>query len=184
MNVRISAQSEAFARQARTDALTGLQNRRCLDEILQREFTAAVASDRPFCFGLLDIDHFKRVNDTYSHDVGDQALCRVGEAMRQALGESFHGRWRGSDLCARWGGEEFALIFPEMDLQQAGAVCESIRLAVAAIDCSAFAEGLVLTVSIGVTGREGIANHEKMVSKADANLYQAKHGGRNRVVAA
>lgn len=183
LNVRISAQSEAFARQARTDALTGLQNRRCLDEILQREFAAAVSDGRPFCFGLLDIDHFKRVNDAYSHDVGDQALCRVGDAMRHALGESFQGRWRGSDLCARWGGEEFALIFPDMDLQQAEAVCQSIRLAVSGIDCSAFAEGLVLTVSIGVTGREGLANHEKMVSKADANLYQAKHGGRNRVVA-
>lgn len=184
LNSRISAQSEAFARQARTDALTGLQNRRCLDEILQHEFSAAVSSDLPFCFGLLDIDHFKRVNDNYSHDIGDQALCRVGEAMRKVLGASFDGRWRGSDLCARWGGEEFALIFPEMNLSQAEAVAEAIRLEVSAIDCSDFAEGLVLTVSIGVTGREGISNHEKMVSKADANLYQAKHGGRNRVVAA
>ena len=183
LNARISMQSEAFAQQARTDALTGLQNRRSLDEILQREFAAAVAADRPFCFGLLDIDHFKRVNDTYSHDAGDQALVRVAAALREVLGTAYQGNWRGSDLCARWGGEEFALLFPDMDLAQAATVCESIRSAVSRIACGDFAEGLQLTASIGVTGRDGRANHEKMVSKADANLYRAKHEGRNRVVA-
>lgn len=183
LNERISQQSEAFALQARTDALTGLANRRSMDETLQHQFNAAVTADRPFCFGLLDVDHFKRVNDSFSHDVGDQALKRIAEAMQHVMGEQHHGLWRGSDLCARWGGEEFALVFPDQDLYSAREKCELILRAIEAIDCSGFAPGLHLSASIGLTGRTGVSHHEKMVSKADENLYAAKHQGRNRVVA-
>ena len=183
LNLRISEQSEAFARQARTDALTGLPNRRSMDEVLQQEFSAAVAAGKPFCFALLDIDHFKRVNDTFSHDAGDQALIRVAEAMRRVLGDASQGRRRGSDLCARWGGEEFALLFPQQSLPEAQAVCERIREAVQAIDCSDFAPGLTLSASLGLVERGDMAHHERLVTRADANLYAAKNGGRNRVVA-
>jgi diguanylate cyclase (GGDEF)-like protein len=182
LNVRISEQSEAFAQQARTDALTGLANRRSMDERLQAEFSSAQAKGAVLGFALLDIDHFKRVNDTYSHDAGDEALCRVAEAMRTTLGEAFQGRWRGSDLCARWGGEEFALIFPAMSMAEAQAVCERIRIAITEIDCRDFAEGLSLSASIGLAGSGESSHHEKLVSRADANLYQAKHAGRNQVV--
>ncbi|HWR95840.1 MAG TPA: two-component regulator propeller domain-containing protein [Arenimonas sp.] len=183
LNERISQQSEAFAVQARTDALTGLANRRSMDETLQNQFNAAVTADRPFCFGLLDVDHFKRVNDSFSHDVGDQALKRIAQAMQHVMGEQHHGLWRGSDLCARWGGEEFALVFPDQDLHSAREKCEMILRAIEDIDCSGFAPGLHLSASIGLTGRTGVSHHEKMVSKADENLYAAKHQGRNRVVA-
>lgn len=182
LNVRISEQSEAFAQQARTDALTGLANRRSMDERLQAEFTSAKAKGAVLGFALLDIDHFKRVNDTYSHDAGDEALIRVAEAMRSTLGEAFQGRWRGSDLCARWGGEEFALIFPAMSMTEAQAVCERIRIAITEIDCSDFAEGLQLSVSIGLAASSDCSHHEKLVTRADANLYQAKRSGRNQVV--
>lgn len=183
LNVRISEQSEAFALQARTDALTGLANRRSMDERLAHEFVAAIRESKPFCFALLDIDHFKRVNDNYSHDAGDEALCRVAEAMRQTLGQAFEGQWRGADLCARWGGEEFALIFPNCSLQQASEICENIRHAIMAIDCSDFAEGLKLSASMGLCGRGSFNHHEKLITQADVYLYQAKTGGRNRVVA-
>jgi len=181
LNQHISRQSAAFAQQARTDALTGLSNRRSLDEKLQSRLAAAITGKQPLCFALLDIDHFKRVNDNWSHDAGDQALCRVAETIRRELGTAFHGRWRGSDLCGRWGGEEFALVLPERDAESAREVCERLRAAVEAIDCSGFAPGLSLTVSIGLAERGDISHHEKLVSKADTNLYLAKNGGRNRV---
>jgi diguanylate cyclase (GGDEF)-like protein len=183
LNNTISKHAEAFELLARTDSLTGLANRRSMDEKLEQHFTEALVSQKAFCFGIVDIDHFKRVNDGYSHQVGDQALKQVAQTMQWVMGETHQGSWRGSDLCARWGGEEFALIFPEQDLQQALEKCEKVRLAVEAIDCSDFAPGLVLSVSIGLTERSGLLHHEKMLTKADENLYLAKHQGRNQVVA-
>ena len=102
--------------------------------------------------------------------------------MQRVMGEEHFGRWRGSDLTARWGGEEFALLFPEQDLESARLKCEKIRLAIQAIDCSSFAPGLKLTVSIGLSERTGLSHHEKLASKADAKLYEAKRNGRNQVM--
>lgn len=183
LNNQITQQAEAFELLARTDSLTGLANRRNMDEKLQQHFTDSLAAQNFFCFGLLDIDHFKRVNDGYSHEVGDQALKKVASTIQRVMAETHQGRWRGSDLCARWGGEEFALIFPDQNLQQALEKCEKVRLAIQAIDCSDFAEGLHLSVSIGLTERSGLLHHEKMLTKSDENLYLAKHQGRNQVVA-
>ncbi len=182
LNLRISQQSEAFEQQARTDSLTGLPNRRSMDEKLLDAFKTAVASEQPLCFGLLDVDHFKQVNDQYSHDVGDHALKVIAETMQRVMGEEHYGRWRGSDLSARWGGEEFALLFPEQDLESARVKCEKIRLAIQAIDCHSFAPGLTLTVSIGLSERTGLSHHEKLASKADVKLYEAKRNGRNQVM--
>ena len=84
-------------------------------------------------------------------------------------------------MCGRWGGEEFALILPDRDMETALQICERLRAAIEAIDCSGFAPGLTLTVSIGLAERADISHHEKLVSKADTNLYLAKNGGRNRV---
>lgn len=182
LNLRISQQSEAFEQQARTDSLTGLPNRRSMDEKLLDAFKEAVSKEQPLCFGLLDVDHFKQVNDSYSHDVGDHALKVIAETMQRIMGEEHFGRWRGSDLSARWGGEEFALLFPEQDLESARIKCEKIRLAIQAIDCNSFAPGLKLTVSIGLSERTGLSHHEKLASKADVKLYEAKRNGRNQVV--
>ncbi|MGH8107183.1 MAG: two-component regulator propeller domain-containing protein [Arenimonas sp.] len=182
LNMKISQQSEAFEQQARTDSLTGLPNRRSMDEKLLDAFKTAVSSEQPLCFGLLDVDHFKQVNDNYSHDVGDHALKVIAETLQRVMGEEHFGRWRGSDLSARWGGEEFALLFPEQDLESARLKCEKIRLAIQAIDCNSFAPGLKLTVSIGLSERTGLSHHEKLASKADVKLYEAKRNGRNQVV--
>jgi diguanylate cyclase (GGDEF)-like protein len=172
LNRTIQQQSEAFERQARTDALTGLANRRSMEEQLDAAFRASQRDDKPLCFGLLDIDHFKRINDDFSHDVGDEALRVVAATMQRELGD---GR------VARWGGEEFALLFAEMDMERARALCERVRVAIADTDCRAFAPGLHITASIGLAERTGLPHRDRLVSRADQKLYEAKKGGRNRV---
>jgi len=182
LNQTIRQQSEAFELQARTDALTGLANRRSMEENLAIAFQEAFRQQQPLCFGLLDIDHFKRVNDSYSHDVGDEALRLVANVMMDVLGQEHASDWLDTTRVARWGGEEFALLFPGSDMASARASAERLRMAIAAADCSAFAPGLKLTVSIGIAERTGLSHQEKMISRADEKLYQAKHAGRNQVV--
>ena len=127
----------------------------------------------PLCFGLLDIDHFKRINDNFSHDVGDQALKLVADVMAGEL---------GSGRVARWGGEEFALLFVGLDVAQSRELCERVRQAIERVDCGQFAPGLKITASIGLAERTGLPHRERLVSRADQKLYEAKNGGRNRVV--
>jgi diguanylate cyclase (GGDEF)-like protein len=170
---KLQLQSEAFERQAREDSLTGLVNRRSFDEALAREFARAQRNGRPLAVALGDLDHFKRINDQYSHAAGDAALRAVANLIRDTC--------RGMDVTARWGGEEFAVLFPETTREEAHRICERLREAVERIDNSAFAPGHRMTISIGVTDQIGLSHHEKMISRADARLYEAKHAGRNRV---
>lgn len=170
---RLREQSEAFERQAREDTLTGLPNRRSFDEALTREFARAQRNGTPLAVALCDLDHFKALNDGYSHAAGDAALREVGELIRQSC--------RVSDVPARWGGEEFALLFPDTTREDAHAICERLRQAVERTDCKAFAPGHRLSISVGVTDRVGLSHHERLISRADAKLYEAKNSGRNRV---
>lgn len=168
---KLRQQAEAFERQAREDALTGLANRRSMDEQLARAFAEAVASGRRLSVALFDIDEFKRINDGYSHAAGDQALVAVARAMREELG--------GLGMLARWGGEEFAVLFEGLPLDEARNRCERLRWAVERLDCSAFAPGWKLTISGGVAERTGLSHCEKLLGRADALLYEAKRAGRN-----
>ena len=170
---QLQDKSEAFERQAREDSLTGLANRRSLDEQLAQAFDAAVRGNAPLSFALLDIDHFKRINDEYSHAAGDEALREVARVLRSLVD--------GDGTLARWGGEEFAILFPQTTADEARECCERIREAIATMDCSAFAPGWKMTVSGGVAERTGLAHHEKLVSRADALLYDAKRAGRDRI---
>jgi diguanylate cyclase (GGDEF)-like protein len=170
---RLRLQAEASERQAREDALTGLANRRHFDERLADEFARACRDRQPLALALLDIDHFKRINDGWSHAVGDAALKTVAAVMRRET--------RGSDVVARYGGEEFALLFPRTTREEALLLMERLREAVTRCDFSDFAGDLRISVSIGVSDREGLAHHERMISRADQKLYEAKHAGRNRV---
>jgi diguanylate cyclase (GGDEF)-like protein len=173
---QLREQSEAFERQAREDALTGLANRRSFDELLAREFARAQRSGQPLAVALADLDHFKRINDGYSHAAGDAALRAMAQVMRNIC--------RGADVLARWGGEEFALLFPDTTMDEAMHVCERLRAAVENYDCAPFAPGHRLTVSLGVSDMTGLNHHEKLITRADANLYEAKKRGRNRVIGA
>lgn len=169
----LRVQAEAFERQAREDALTGLMNRRAFDEALALDFDRAATEGTPLALALADLDYFKRINDGYSHTAGDAALRAAADTIRAHAGEDV--------LVARWGGEEFALLFSGLAREQALARCEALRQAVAAIDTSAFAPGFTMSVSIGVADRVGLAHHEKLINRADALLYKAKRSGRNRV---
>ncbi|QOD92263.1 diguanylate cyclase [Lysobacter sp. CW239] len=169
----LRVQAEAFGRQAREDALTGLMNRRAFDEALAREFDSAVREGAPLTLVIADLDHFKRINDEYSHIVGDAALRVVADTIRAHAGKRVP--------AARWGGEEFALLFPGLAHEDVLAHCERLRQAVAAIDTSGFAPGFSMSISMGVAERVGLTHHEKLINRADALLYEAKRSGRNRV---
>lgn len=170
---RLQKQSEAFERMALEDALTGVGNRRSLDAQLQVSFARAVRGQRALCFALFDVDEFKQINDRYSHAAGDRALVAVAHALRDALD--------GAGMLARWGGEEFAVLFERVSLERARGICEAMRQRVEQIDCSEYAPGWTLTVSGGVAERDDAARYESLVARADALLYEAKRAGRNRV---
>lgn len=170
---RLRKQSEAFERMALEDALTGVGNRRSLDAELQLAFGRAVRSRRALCFALFDVDEFKQINDRYSHAAGDQALVAVAHALRDGLD--------GAGMLARWGGEEFAVLFERISLERARAICETMRQRVRDVDCSAYAPGWTLSVSGGVAERGDATRYEALVARADALLYEAKRDGRNRI---
>jgi diguanylate cyclase (GGDEF)-like protein len=160
---------DALSRASATDPLTGLANRRSFDAGLARELAGIRRHGRPVSLCLLDVDHFKRYNDTHGHLAGDQALVLVASVLRSEL--------RGLDLAARYGGEEFVLLLPDTDLDAAAGVAERIRSAVADLP----APGSPLTVSIGVAAATEGCFPDALIATADEALYAAKEGGRNRV---
>ncbi len=172
---RLRTQSEDFERQAREDSLTGLHNRRSADAFLEAASARADLDLTPLTLVLIDLDNFKSVNDRYSHAIGDAALRAVAEVLRRHA--------REGDLAARWGGEEFVLVLPGVDLDGARAIAERMRAAVASLDLSATAEGLALTLSAGVAEHVRGESGSRLVSRADDQLYTAKRNGRNRVEA-
>lgn len=169
-------QAEALARLASEDSLTGLPNRRAFDQRLALAFERARRENTPLSLALADIDHFKRINDTWSHAVGDAVLRALAEVLRRhSASEVF---------VARYGGEEFALLFTGHASSDAAARCEALRREVEALNLEALASGLRVALSIGVVRDDGShPHHEKLLSAADELLYAAKHAGRNQVSA-
>jgi diguanylate cyclase (GGDEF)-like protein len=165
----LEAHNARLAYEATHDALTGLANRRVLDaELLRR-----TAERARFAVALLDVDHFKRVNDRWSHRVGDQVLQRLAEQVRSAL--------RADDVAARYGGEEFAIVLSDVDAPTAVAVCERVRASVAALTWDELMPGERVTVSLGVVTSDVDGTPEGLLARADAALYAAKDAGRDRV---
>lgn len=160
---------------SRTDALTGIANRRAFDEALPREVARAHALGAPLALVAFDIDHFKRVNDAHGHAVGDAVL---GEVARRA-----EGALREEDLLARTGGEEFAVLLPGATLDEARAIAERIREAVAGAPVAAGGASLAVTVSLGCAVLGATDGAGDLAVRADERLYAAKHAGRNQVVA-
>jgi two-component system cell cycle response regulator len=159
-------------RLSRTDSLTGLYNRRHLDSELARLHRDSVRHRDPLCVLLLDLDHFKQVNDTYGHAAGDEVLRAFADCLRSEL--------RAGDIVGRWGGEEFLVILPRTDLDGGRAIAERIRSVTAAEPVSARDESVPVTVSGGCALGPG-ASIEAVVQVADTCLYEAKVGGRNRI---
>ena len=164
----------ALARQALTDALTGIANRRHFDEALRDALMDRQSPDAvPGCLVLLDVDHFKQINDRCSHAVGDLVLRELAELLAQQC--------RHSDLAARWGGEEFALLLRGLEPEAALRVCERVRLAVQEHDWQRFHPGLAVTLSLGLTPLDAGADAAAVLRRCDLLLYRAKREGRNRV---
>jgi two-component system cell cycle response regulator len=158
---------------SRTDGLTGLFNRRHLDAELALRNKDALRHGEPICVLLLDIDHFKHVNDTYGHPTGDEILRAF--ATRMSLG------LRAGDIAGRWGGEEFLVILPRTDLADALEVAERIRSTTANTPMIAAGRQISVTISGGAAFGPGDAT-DAVVDLADQCLYRAKHSGRNRIV--
>jgi len=167
-------EAESLERLAAVDAMTGLNNRRSFLLLAETEWTRFRRYGRPMAMLMFDIDHFKVVNDTYGHDVGDEVIRAVADVLRHHK--------RGSDIAGRLGGEEFALVLPEATFDSAVAAGERLRQLVA--DCVITAAGtrIAVTVSVGASiCHAGAAGVDELIKQADVALYEAKRSGRNRV---
>ncbi|SDY37852.1 diguanylate cyclase (GGDEF) domain-containing protein [Micromonospora pattaloongensis] len=165
--------SREFQRLAERDPLTGLWNRRKSDEHLGELLATPAATRGPVSVAILDLDHFKQVNDRFSHSVGDQVLCAVAQIFREMAGPEGH--------AVRLGGEEFLLILPMAD-PAAREHCERVRRAVEAHDWSTLCPGLTVTTSVGVSEIGPGDDYSALLRRADQHLYRAKAYGRNRVI--
>ena len=172
--VRHILNARRFRALALTDELTRLPNRRHIMTVAHAQSRAARQGGTPFCLIALDIDHFKRINDTYGHDVGDLVLQRVAHTCRTAL--------RRDDQVGRTGGEEFLVVLPRTPAAVAVEVAQRLRAAVERLDCTDLDPALSVTVSLGVTEWTPVDPELSATAKrADDCLYRAKQGGRNRV---
>ncbi|KOQ68875.1 sensor domain-containing diguanylate cyclase [Stenotrophomonas maltophilia] len=162
------AQNADLAEQSRTDALTGLPNRRAMAVALEESVADADGQPRQVCVALLDIDHFKSINDFHGHATGDRVLAELGALLRA--------HFAGGGTAARYGGEEFVAVMPDTDLHAAGVQCDFLRMAVGNLPL-----GFPVTVSIGVAMHRAGDSVDQTLARADAALYRAKGNGRNRV---
>ncbi len=175
IEARNAALLSQLERQAMSDALTGLPNRRAFEAEAARVSARAHRNLAPITVGIADIDHFKRVNDEYGHPVGDEVLCAVSAVLAQAA--------RSADFVARIGGEEFGLLFLDATPETARSVAERMRQAVESFPIyTAEGQTLKATISIGLANYG--ANLSDGLSRADTALYSAKNAGRNRVTLA
>jgi diguanylate cyclase (GGDEF)-like protein/PAS domain S-box-containing protein len=159
--------------QATRDALTGAFNRRYVENVLSKEVERAERHARPLAVAILDADHFKRINDTHGHQTGDEVLRAITERCRNTV--------RSNDVFGRYGGEEFLIVFPETNLDEARIVAERLRAAVADEPFKVGEDTLRVTVSIGLAAYAPGHDTDKLLQRADAALYNAKLDGRNLV---
>lgn len=158
-----------------TDELTGLSNRRCFDNTLEKEFLRALRYNNKLTLVMFDIDHFKTVNDTYGHPCGDYILKEVANAALQTF--------RKTDTVFRFGGEEFVVILTETDIKQSEIPLERFRKTIETLDLTYQNQQINITVSIGACQLDqSIGNKEEFLQKTDNALYDAKNSGRNKVV--
>ncbi len=170
--VRAGLRTVADRRQAMYDGLTGLFNRRAFDDLLRRSLATVGRTGNPLALVIVDLDHFKAVNDTHGHDAGDAVLRDFADLLRSVC--------RPSDLPSRWGGEEFALLLPETGSEEGILVAERLR---AAIESHAFPAAGKLTASLGIAVATEAEDVDAFWKRADEALYRAKEDGRNRVEA-
>ncbi len=174
LNVETLTQLKQLRAAAASDYLTGLYNRRYFYDHGPKLVNECLRRQRPSSVAILDIDHFKNLNDTYGHEIGDQVL----KAVASRLQSLFEG---SGNLLSRLGGEEFSILFTEMNSRAATALCDEVRLSLANLKVHADDEELSVTVSIGVAEIVGYEAFDNYLNAADQFLYMAKHNGRNQV---
>jgi diguanylate cyclase (GGDEF)-like protein len=177
-NVELVMKNRVLSEISARDALTGLYNRWYVMEKIDSEMNRSLRHGSPVALLMMDIDHFKRVNDSYGHSIGDEVLKSVGQVLRDSC--------RVYDVPGRYGGEEFCVILPETRLGNTTRVAERIRQRLAATSVDAGSDSVVVTASIGIAGvesvsDEGVLSATTLIDRADRALYSAKHHGRNRV---
>lgn len=170
----VAQRTAELERLATTDVLTGALNRRRIFELAEAELARAVRYEHPICLAMLDLDHFKAINDHFGHAIGDQALRAVADAARGSL--------RTVDLLGRYGGEELMVVLPETAVEPAAVALERIRSSVAGLRITAAGDPVRLTVSGGLVQVRTGESLEAALKRADLALYEAKRGGRDRVL--
>ncbi|WP_420408835.1 GGDEF domain-containing protein [Hoeflea sp.] len=176
MTESLSVRSQSLEHAAITDSLTSMYNRRYFDEALSEYLAAFRPIGKPIGMVILDLDHFKAVNDTHGHDVGDEVLRQVAECL--------HVFTRYHDVLARLGGEEFAILSPNITERQLHNLANRIREAVSQLTVTSGNVTLRVTISAGIAIWDGKESGEELYRRADKQLYEAKRQGRNRVCAA
>jgi diguanylate cyclase (GGDEF)-like protein len=169
MDIERGKMEEKLLHAATYDPLTGVLNRQALEKICQAELERARRYDTSFSLIMLDVDDFKRINDTLGHQAGDRVLVRIGEALRQNV--------RSVDSVGRWGGEEFIVELPETNGREAAYVAEKLRDTIANLRV----DGLDITASFGVASFRNDDTLDTMIKRVDDLLYRAKDRGKNRV---
>lgn len=172
----LTAELDYIGQVAHQDYLTGALNRRGMDEALEREFSRADRHNTTLCVAMLDIDHFKKLNDTLGHVTGDEALTHLAKVLKEVL--------RTTDVLARYGGEEFIIILPATPQDEAVKVITRVQRELTKNFFMHNNERVLITFSAGVAERVGDESPEVLIPRADAALYKAKHSGRNRVIGA
>jgi diguanylate cyclase (GGDEF)-like protein len=173
-NRELSLKNAELAKMAITDPLTQLYNRRHFMERAEQDFSRALRARAPLGLLMLDVDHFKRINDTWSHHEGDQVLQGVASAVRDSV--------REGDVVARWGGEEFVVLLPDSDFPSSTRVAEKLRGAVEGLDLGPAGVRVTISIGIGVFPAPGVESLPALLEVADQGLYRAKQTGRNRAV--
>ena len=179
LHMQVVRQRRMLETLANIDGLTELPNRRQFDAVLSAEWARATRTGQPLSVALLDVDFFKRYNDTYGHAMGDHALQLVARTLRKRV-------LRPADLAARYGGEEFVVVMPDTPIEGALELAEKLRIGVEGLGVphkrSSAAICLTITVGVACTTTDGVLTAEALLQKADERLYRAKKSGRNRVV--
>lgn len=171
---KLTAELDQASLLAHNDYLTGALNRRGMEEALEREFSRSDRGGSAICIALMDVDHFKRLNDSLGHEAGDTALAHLAKVTRDAL--------RPTDVLARYGGEEFVIILPETDLEEGKRVMARVQRELTRNFFLHKNERVLITFSAGVAERRAEETADLTLKRADMALYEAKHSGRNRVI--
>lgn len=173
MNVYLGRYQQRIETMAATDELTGMLNRQAFTILMTRMLSVRARAPMPISVLMVDLDHFKQINDRYGHAAGDRVLCRVAQQLQQGL--------RKSDIAVRWGGEEFLVVLDECEIEEARKIAEKVRLRIEQESMNIGGVQVALTVSVGISQFSTKELIEQTISRADAALYQAKSSGRNRV---